>query len=81
MIYLGEGISIEYDIWERLMQHRKLEPAKFVKELARSLWTTEQLISRSLSGRDNLKMASESTTPRVLVTPIKMKIVEPEYTN
>lgn len=74
MIHLGHGTSIQSSKWRECKKSKTI--SLFVKNLARTLWGVSKLANRFLKETDNIKKFSNRASPRKVVTPDKVSLLE-----
>ncbi|XP_051158082.1 interaptin-like [Leptopilina boulardi] len=72
-IHLGEGVNINYDVWE-IIKNKK-DNRKFVKSLAIAIWGRENLVNRYVKKTDGL-IQLNNRSPRKPLTPTKRQVLE-----
>ncbi|XP_064465282.1 BEN domain-containing protein 5-like isoform X2 [Ornithodoros turicata] len=74
---LEEGVLVPKDKFEWVMGASG--DSRFCREMARLLWTTEQLQNRSVTGEACRRLLKEGATARKALTPVKMRAMAGAY--
>ena len=75
MIHLGSDVSIHKKAWTNAKISKSA--SLFSKNLARSIWGISKLTNRCLA--EGARKVSNRESPRKLLTPEKVQIVEGKY--
>ncbi|XP_051165621.1 uncharacterized protein LOC127286549 isoform X5 [Leptopilina boulardi] len=72
-IHLGHDVFIKHESWKLIQKEKK--DSLYVKNLATCIWTRQKLANRCVEYSEDL-ISIPNRSPRKLLTPKKMKVVE-----
>lgn len=76
---LAPGISILKDQWTKLVAGKNINESKFTRNLAVTLWGSETLKNRSVTGLACRRFLKDGAEAKRALTPLKVDAVQSEF--
>lgn len=76
---LAPGVVLTKEQWQKIVTSKNLNPSRFTRNLAVSLWGSQILAERRVTGFACKRFKKYGTEAKAALTPVKVDAVQSEF--